>query len=165
MLACPDEEAEATSIALLLRQTLGEPGKTAALCPRGRRNSFGALSRCWAASAWKIEVSAGMPLSETPLGRYLILVAEFLAQPGDIHAFLGLMKQAFVRCKQKPRGSQKTASIAWSANGVAKEPPSEAAAFWPQELREFREAQPVLTDKLEDNLVAVLEFAGVPRSI
>ena len=127
MLACPDEEAEATSIALLLRETLGQPGKTAALItgsPELARRVVALLGRFGV----PIEVSAGMRLSETHLGRYLILVAEFLAQPGDVRAFLGLMKQSFVRCKQKPR-SLKSSSIVWSANGAGERLPPKRRLF------------------------------------
>ncbi len=76
---CPDPGAEATAIALLMREALETPGKRAALVTPDRR-----LARRVAAELrrWGLEVddSAGQPLADTPPGSFLRLTAEMVAE-------------------------------------------------------------------------------------
>jgi ATP-dependent helicase/nuclease subunit B len=76
------EEEEANIIALELRQTLQETGKTAALV-----TPDSAIARRVAAklARWDIaiDVSAGRPLGETPVGAFIRLVAAWAADPAD----------------------------------------------------------------------------------
>jgi ATP-dependent helicase/nuclease subunit B len=76
------EEEEANVIALELRQTLQERGKTAALV-----TPDSAIARRVAAklARWDIaiDVSAGRPLGETPVGAFIRLVAAWAADPAD----------------------------------------------------------------------------------
>jgi ATP-dependent helicase/nuclease subunit B len=76
------EEEEANVIALELRQTLQEPLKTAALV-----TPDSAIARRVAAklARWDItiDVSAGRPLGETPVGAFVRLVAAWAADPAD----------------------------------------------------------------------------------
>lgn len=76
------EEEEANVIALELRQTLQEPGKTAALVTPDI-----AIARRVAAklARWEIviDVSAGRPLGETPVGAFIRLVATWASDPAD----------------------------------------------------------------------------------
>jgi len=74
----PDPQAEARTIALIMRQTLETPEQTAALITPDRtlaRRVTEELKR------WDIAVddSAGRPLSETPAGAYLRLTARMIA--------------------------------------------------------------------------------------
>ncbi len=84
------EEEEAAVAALLLRQTLETPDRTAALVtpdPALARRVSAKLSR------WGIEapVSAGAPLAETPIGVLLALLAALAADDGDPVALAALV--------------------------------------------------------------------------
>ncbi|MFX8972730.1 hypothetical protein ABTN24_19600, partial [Acinetobacter baumannii] len=73
------EEDAAAAIAILMREVLETPGRTAALVtpdPQLARRVAARLAR------WRIEIdsSAGTPLSETPVGALVGLVAEAGAQ-------------------------------------------------------------------------------------
>jgi ATP-dependent helicase/nuclease subunit B len=76
------EEEEANIIALELRETLQEPGRTAALV-----TPDSAIARRVAAklARWNIaiDVSAGRPLGETPVGAFVRLVAAWASDPAD----------------------------------------------------------------------------------
>ncbi len=75
---CPGPREEAAVIALIMRHTLEEPGKTAALVTPDR-----VLARRVAAELgrWDVAVddSAGMPLAQTPAGAFLRLTARMAA--------------------------------------------------------------------------------------
>ncbi|MGO1119058.1 double-strand break repair protein AddB [Rhodovibrionaceae bacterium A322] len=90
-LDAPDPGAEAAAIALLLRQALETPEKTAALVTPDRP-----LARRVAAELrrWDIEVddSAGVPLSETPPVQFLRLTAQLLAENCAPVALLSVLK-------------------------------------------------------------------------
>lgn len=85
-----DIREEALAIALIMRQTLETPEKTAALVTPDRN-----LARRVAAelARWNIEVddSAGRPLGLTPLGAFLRLVAVIAANPRRVE-WLALLK-------------------------------------------------------------------------
>ena len=76
---CPGPEEEARVIALVMREALETPGRTAALVTPDR-----ALARRVAAEVrrWGVEVddSAGRPLGETPPGAFFRLVARMAAE-------------------------------------------------------------------------------------
>jgi ATP-dependent helicase/nuclease subunit B len=75
---CPGTEDEARLIALMMREALETPARTAALVTPDRR-----LARRVAAELkrWHIEVddSAGLPLAHSPAGAFLNLTAELVA--------------------------------------------------------------------------------------
>ena len=76
---CPGPEEEARVIALVMREALETPGRTAALVTPDR-----ALARRVAAEVrrWDVEIddSAGVPLGETPPGAFFRLVARMAAE-------------------------------------------------------------------------------------
>ena len=75
---CPSAEEEARVVALILRQVLETPGKTAALVTSSRtlaRRVAGELQR-WGLA---IDDSAGRPLGATPVGTFLRLVVATVA--------------------------------------------------------------------------------------
>ena len=78
-LDCPSPREEAAAIALMLRETLEQPGKTAALVTPDR-----ALARRVAVELkrWDIAIddSAGMALADTPPGVFLRLAAAMIAE-------------------------------------------------------------------------------------
>ena len=78
VLECPGPEEEARAVALILREALEVPGRTAALVTPDR-----ALARRVTAELerWEIEVddSAGRPLADTPVGLFLRLTAGLAA--------------------------------------------------------------------------------------
>lgn len=87
---CPDQETEARTIALYLRAVADQPARTAALITPDRT-----LARRVAAemARWNLAVddSAGTPLSKTPPGVFLLLLAEAAASdfaPVDLLALL-----------------------------------------------------------------------------
>jgi ATP-dependent helicase/nuclease subunit B len=90
------EEEAATTLALMMRETLETPGKTCALVTPdlalGRRVAS-RLER-WGISA---DLSSGQPLSRMPAGRLIDLCARFVADPLDPHVLLGLLKHPLVR--------------------------------------------------------------------
>ena len=90
----PTPQDEATTIALIMRQTLDTPGKTAALITPDRslaRRVAGELKR------WDILVddSAGTPLGKTPAGAFFELVGEMVT--GGFHPvnLLACLKHPF----------------------------------------------------------------------
>lgn len=79
LIECPGPQEEAGIIALLMRETLQIPGKTAALVTPDRglaRRVAGELRR------WQVEVddSAGRPLAQTPPGAFLRLSAQMVVE-------------------------------------------------------------------------------------
>jgi len=88
---CASAQEEAVTIALLLRQTLETPGRTAALVTPDR-----GLARRVAAELrrWEIEIddSAGTPLARTPPGAFLRLAAACLAEEAAPVPLLALLK-------------------------------------------------------------------------
>lgn len=86
----PTPQEEAGVIALMMRQALETPGRTAALVTPDR-----ALARrvAMALRRWGVEVddSAGRPLAQTPVGSYLRLLADFAAAPTPV-GLLALLK-------------------------------------------------------------------------
>lgn len=94
LLNCADVRNEALSIAILMREALETPEKTAALVTPDRN-----LARRVAAELgrWNIKVddTAGIPLAQTPLGVFMRLVAR-AAQPNASRIeLLGLLKHQY----------------------------------------------------------------------
>lgn len=90
-----DAREEAEAIAVMMRETLERPGATAALVTPDRilaRRVRAALQ------TWDVDIadSAGEPLSATPLGRFMALVAR-VAVDADAVSLLALLKHPFVR--------------------------------------------------------------------
>ncbi|MEM9877647.1 MAG: PD-(D/E)XK nuclease family protein [Pseudomonadota bacterium] len=88
------ERQEATVIALVLREALETPGKTAALITPDRtlaRHVSAQLKR------WDIEIddSAGVPLDNTPPTQFMRLIAEAMARDWAPAATLALFKHPF----------------------------------------------------------------------
>jgi ATP-dependent helicase/nuclease subunit B len=76
---CPGPREEAAAIALMLRETLETPGRTAALVTpdRGLARRVALELRRWGV---EIDDSAGIDLLETPPGVFLRLVAQMMAE-------------------------------------------------------------------------------------
>lgn len=98
---CPGADEEARVIALLMRGTLETPGHTAALVTPDRT-----LARRVAAELrrWQIEIddSAGHPLATTPIGAFLRLAAELVAQDFAPISVLALAKHPLAACGMAP---------------------------------------------------------------
>lgn len=92
----PGPREEALAIALAMRETLEQPGRTAALITPDRM-----LARRVAAelARYGIEVddSAGQPLGQTPPAVFLRLIAEVVAEDFSAVALLALLKHPFCR--------------------------------------------------------------------
>nr|MDQ2861059.1 double-strand break repair protein AddB [Pseudomonadota bacterium] len=95
-LTAAGEEEAATVAALLLRETLETPGKTAALI-----TPDAALARRVSArlTRWNItaDSSAGQPLAAAPVAVLASLIARALADPTDPVALLGIAKHSLTR--------------------------------------------------------------------
>lgn len=93
---CPSPREEAAAIALMLRETLEEPGKTAALVTPDR-----ALARRVAVELkrWDIAIddSAGLALADTPPGVFLRLVADMIAEQAAPVPLLACLKHPLSR--------------------------------------------------------------------
>lgn len=106
---CPTEQAEAVAVALVLRETLETPERTAALVTPDR-----ALARRVAAELrrWDIDIddSAGVPLMETPPASLARLLVEMVAGGFAPVALLSVLQHPFVSlgvsrdvCRQRAR--------------------------------------------------------------
>lgn len=86
-----DEDAEADAVALLFRETLEQPDKTAMLVTPDRMLARRVSGRLL---AWGIRVddSAGVPFANTPCGNFLRLTANWLENPGDPVTLLSMLK-------------------------------------------------------------------------
>ena len=91
---CPGPEEEARVVALVMREVLETPGRTAALVTPDR-----ALARRVAAEVrrWDVEIddSAGQPLGETPAGTFFRLVAQMAAERLAPVTLLATLKHPF----------------------------------------------------------------------
>ena len=99
---CADARAEAGVVALLMRQTLETPGRTAALVTPDRglaRRVAGELKR------WGVEVddSAGTPLATTPPGAFLRLTAELIGEEVPPTTLLAVLKHPLARLGRRRR--------------------------------------------------------------
>ena len=98
---CPGPQEEATTVALLMRRQLEEPGATAALVTPDRD-----LARRVAAELrrWDIEVddSAGTPLAKTPPGVFLRLLLTCVAEEFAPLPLLALLKHPLAACGMAP---------------------------------------------------------------
>ena len=98
LLAVADEASEAQAAALLMRETLEHPGKTAALI-----SPDAGLGRRVAAELgrWGIAVppSAGEPLGRTPCGSFLALCARLALDAGNPQTLVALLKHPYASAK------------------------------------------------------------------
>jgi ATP-dependent helicase/nuclease subunit B len=95
-IAAPGQREEATAIALIMRRTLEEPGRTAALVTPDRglaRRVRAELKR------WNLDIddSAGEPLIRTPAGAFAALVAEAAASGFAARELVALFNHPFCR--------------------------------------------------------------------
>ena len=96
-----NEDEAAAAIALLLREALETPGKTAALItpdPALARRVSARLAR------WEVvaDASAGQPLSHSPIGVLLALLARTAADPLDPASTLAILKYPLVGMGRTP---------------------------------------------------------------
>ena len=99
-------EAEAQAIALLARQALETPEKRVAIVTPDRALARRVVQHL---RRWNIEAddSAGRPLSQTPAGRLLLLLAEVVAEDAAPVPLVGLLGHPLVR-----RGEERRAHLA-----------------------------------------------------
>lgn len=93
---CDDMRQEAQTIALIIRDTLNTPEKTAALVTMDRTLSRRVVSEL---QKWNIAAddSAGKPLSLSPIGVYLQLIYQYVEERTDT-ALISLLKHPFTNC-------------------------------------------------------------------
>ncbi len=91
LIEAADEAEEARCAAVLLRETLETPGRTAALVTpdAGLARRVAALMRRWGV---EITPSAGTPLPRTAAGSFLLLALDWALDPGDPAALCAVLK-------------------------------------------------------------------------
>jgi ATP-dependent helicase/nuclease subunit B len=91
LIEADDEEGEAAAVALLLREALETPERTAMLVTPDRTlgRRVAAKMRRWGVT---VDDSAGIPFANSPCGTYLRLVAQWLAAPSDPVALLSVVR-------------------------------------------------------------------------
>ena len=117
--ATPGEEAQV--IALAMRRTLDTPGRTAALVTPDR-----ALARRVAAhlERWGISVddSAGLPLSQSPPGTFMLALVEAAVQGFAPVPLLALLKHPLVRTDERIEWLERARSLDHALRGVRPPP-------------------------------------------
>jgi ATP-dependent helicase/nuclease subunit B len=174
------EEDAASAIALLMREALETPGRTAALITPDQ-----ALARRVSArlARWRVEAdtSAGRPLAEAPIGTLLGLAAEAVAQGFDPPTLLALLKHPLVDLANgkaaalrtlERRGLRGPRPRGWSGlrarlDGEQDRRPSEhrMSEHAPSERRSPYEGAIALADALEEALsplAAVFDGGAAP---
>ena len=96
LLGTRDEEQAAATAALLLREALETPDRTAALITPDQGLARRVSARL---SRWGVEVdsSAGVPLADAPIGVLIALAAKAALDPSDPVLLLALLKHPLVR--------------------------------------------------------------------
>ncbi len=100
LIICQDQREEALAAALLLRETLETPDRTAALVTpdRALAEAVHAQLQRWGIL---IDDSAGRPLATTPVGTLLTLVLEVVAEDFAPVPLLALLKHPLVRLGER----------------------------------------------------------------
>ena len=139
-LAAHTEEEAAGQIAVLLREVLETPGKTAAIITPDQ-----ALARrvCAKLTRWGLAVdsSAGRPLADHPVGVLINLVAQARAEPGHPVTLLAILKHPLVRLGRLPE-TLALAAAALERHGLRGPRPSDLAA----RLKDHPQAQALADD-------------------
>ena len=96
---CETQQEEAQLIAVLMRATLEEPGKTVALVTPDRTLARRVASVC---KRWQIEVddSAGQSFSESKVGKFLQLLLQAAHKDYDVISFLAFLKHSLCGADQ-----------------------------------------------------------------
>lgn len=110
LVECADHHQEAQTIALVLREVLEEPGKSAALVTPDRdlaRRVISTLKR------WGVEIddSAGVPLVRRPLGSLLSALIDYRLSGFAIHEFAKLVHHPLATFGRAPELARKAAGI------------------------------------------------------
>jgi ATP-dependent helicase/nuclease subunit B len=151
-LDCAGPQEEAGAVALLLREALERPGKTAALVTPDRdlARRVGAELRRWEID---IDDSAGLPLNRTPPGVFLRLVLDLAAEQWAPLPLLSVLKHPLAACGLVPSGlRERVRALEIAALRGAR--PKPGAAGLRELLRE--DARPL------HQLVARVEVATAP---
>ncbi len=108
LLSPPDAQAEAASIAMVLRQALEVPGARAALVTPDRALAGRVATELlrWGVVA---DDSSGEPLAETPPAVFLRLLARAVAEEFAPVALLALLKHPFAACGLAPAACREAA--------------------------------------------------------
>ncbi len=125
LIAAPTDQDEAAAIALIMREVMETPDKTASLITPDRslaRRVAAELTR-WGLT---LEASAGEPLRSTPAGIFFDLLADAAATGAQL-AILALLKHPLTRLGLPPGAAQQAACVIeiaamrqpWCGDGVA----------------------------------------------
>lgn len=162
VLCARNEEDAAAQAALLLREALEEPGRTAALVtpdPALARRVSARLAR-WGIAA---DSSAGSPLSASPAGSLMSLVAAAVMDPLDPALLLAIAKHPLARLGL-PELSRERALRDLERKGLrGPRPPSWTALATRLQPRDTEPPEPLEKARaLADALRAAIDHAGAP---
>lgn len=121
---CPTIRDEALLIAMILRQTLETPAKTAALITPDRTLAERVISEM---SRWGVVLddSAGTPLSKTALGTFLSLVLKAAADNVSAYSLLACLKHPWRRAGKRRANSEPKYDV-WKRRACAANPREKA---------------------------------------
>lgn len=146
---CDTPQEEADVIALLMREALETPEKTCALITPdrqlGRRVSL-SLSR-WGI---KVDDSGGQPLTEMPVGTWILLTAEMAAEQLAPVTLLAFLKHPYLAAEMAPEVLRDRVYL---LDKIALRGPRPATGF-----QGIRDAVFALPDKLESGKKSLLEW-------
>ncbi len=168
---CDTSEEEARLIAVIMRETLGTPGRTAALITPDRTLARRVAVAC---QRWGIEIddSGGQPLSATPAGSFLRLIVQGALdmKPGTLasllkhkHCRLGRLKKDLTPLVGKLETCILRGSVTgkgWAAlyDNAAQKEKDEKRTIDTSLLRELEDKFAPLTKLCEENVRPFAEF-------
>ncbi len=148
---CDTPQEEADVIALVMREALETPGKTAALITPDRR-----LARRVSLSLrrWGIHIddSGGQPLTELPIGAWLMLTAEMAQEALAPITLLSYLKHPIMAANMAP---EELRGMVYLLDQLVLRGPRPTAGF-----QGLRDAVLVLDEKLETSKLALLGWLG-----
>lgn len=177
LVEAPDARREAEAAALAIRETLADPAKRVAIVTPDRtlaRRVAAELAR----AGVEVDDSGGRPLSLTPPGVFLRLLADWATdREAPRRAALGLLAMLkHPMCAAGPdRGAHLAATRALEVAVLRRSIPAtdfaamrRAIQAWSEERsgrRSRAEAACALLDRVEEALAPVLELDGAPRAL
>lgn len=168
LIECQDIRKEALTIALIMRETLEYPERTAALITTDRQ-----LARRVSAELerWNISVddSAGRPLALTPVGIFLRLIAEVCEKDFAPAAFLSLLKhplfaagREYAEVRQLARDYEKNVLRGGREDAVLEEKIADIRALFGELCRLYRNPQAEFKDLCEVHIRTAECLAAAP---
>ncbi|MEM8987252.1 MAG: double-strand break repair protein AddB [Pseudomonadota bacterium] len=162
LVTAKDEREEAGAVALMMREALETPGRTAMLVTPDRnlaRRVSAALAR-WGVA---VDDSAGRPLSGTEVGAFLRLIARLAVDPSDPVLLMSVLKHPLAALG-RPRAALLAEARTFERRVLRKPRPGPGAQGWRQALNQAGEDQPALHKLLDDLDAALAPLSSLAAS-